>query len=81
MWIIWNCLVDITSEVQFGAPDDGYLPLMKCKCGEEFDYWEFVLSPYSKDLAVCPRCGRQLFFRQTITVYEVAEGERSLQKG
>jgi len=68
-------LVDITSEVQFGAPDDGYLPLMKCKCGEEFDYWEFVLSIYPKDPAVCPKCGRRMFFKQMITVYEVVEKE------
>ena len=64
---------DITSQVQFGGVDGELLPLTKCACGQEFDYWDFVLSIYRVEPDVCPNCGRKMYFKLEVTVYEVVE--------
>ena len=70
--------LDVTEQVKFGDDDDKYLSLTQCVCGRVFRPWIAILSIY-RDCAVwqCPECGRELYFRSTIRVYEVndADGE------
>jgi len=61
---------DITNQCSFGENDDEILPLEKCVCGEEYILWDFVLSIYRENPTVC-KCGRKLYFRNKITIYEV----------
>jgi len=61
---------DVTSECRFGENDEELLPLKKCVCGKKFDSWDFILSIYREDPHVCD-CGRKLYFRNKITIYEI----------
>jgi len=64
---------DITNQVGFGDLDGECLSLIKCVCGIEFPYWEFVLSIYRDSPSECEGCGRKLYFHNRISVYEVIE--------
>lgn len=70
--------MDVTDQVDFGNSDDESLPLTKCVCGKKFEYWEFVLSIYEDSPNKCPNCGRKLFFRNSIRVYEVKDENTSM---
>uniref|UniRef100_A0A6M3JYV4 Uncharacterized protein n=1 Tax=viral metagenome TaxID=1070528 RepID=A0A6M3JYV4_9ZZZZ len=61
---------DITDKCRFGGNDDECLPLEKCACGREFDSWDFILGPYRDTPHECD-CGRKLYFRNKITIYEI----------
>lgn len=61
---------DITSEVNFGRNDDECLPLKKCACGQEFEYWNFILGIERDYAKSCPNCGRKLYFTVDIKVFE-----------
>ncbi len=67
--------IDVTDKVVFDNDDiDGEcLPLYKCVCGKEFEKWHFILSIYEDHPHICSHCGRKLFFRNEIKVYEVEE--------
>jgi len=60
---------DITDQVEFGDPDGESLPLTQCACGRKFYPWDFVLTCYP-DMAHECNCGRKLYFRNEVTVYE-----------
>jgi hypothetical protein len=62
---------DITDQVEFMLPDEELLPINKCACGKEFDWWEFVVSVYREDAHECDNCGRKMYFTQKIQVWEV----------
>lgn len=64
--------IDVTANVEFGNPDDECLPLTRCVCGAEFEPWTNIISIYDDPafMEPCPKCGRLLYFRATITVYE-----------
>ena len=62
---------DVTDLVGFGNPDDELLPLTECVCGARFDMWDMVISIYREDAYECDKCGRRLYFRNDIKVYEV----------
>lgn len=64
---------DITKQVLFGFNDEECLPLTQCACGKSYNYWDFVLSVYPDDPEECIHCGRKLYFRVNITVYEKNE--------
>jgi hypothetical protein len=63
--------LDVTPEVCFANPDDECLPLLKCVCGKQFELWAEIVSIYPDDPWKCPECHRHLYFRNTITVYQV----------
>jgi hypothetical protein len=63
--------LDVTAEVCFGTNDDEALPLLKCVCGKKFDLWNAIVSVYPDNPWQCDECGRQLYFRNSITVYQV----------
>ena len=62
---------DVTAEVAFWGNDGDTLPLTRCACGAEFPAWDFILSVYADLARQCPRCGRRMYFRNDIRVYEV----------
>ena len=66
---------DITSQVRFEDPDGETLPVTRCACGREFTPWNFMIGIYASDPYACPACGRRMVFRNSITVYELEEGE------
>lgn len=66
---------DITVLVKFEAPDDEMLPLMQCVCGKKYEAWEFAISIYRDDPYECRSCGRRLYFRNTVKVYEIVEAK------
>lgn len=61
---------DITAEVEFGDSDGESLPLTRCACGKKYDFYDCVLSIY-RDMPTSCACGRQLYFSNRITVYEI----------
>jgi DNA-directed RNA polymerase subunit RPC12/RpoP len=63
---------DITAEVSFYDNDGDSLPLTRCACGAKFPAWEFILGTYADMAHTCPHCGRRLYFRNSIRVFEVA---------
>ena len=64
---------DITEQVDFDLPDGECLPLLKCVCGKRFQYWDCIIH-MDRDFAhKCDECGRQLYFRNSIRVYEVVD--------
>ena len=64
---------DVTTQVDFQNNDDECLPLTKCVCGKTFEPWEHILSIYEDSPKECPNCGRKLFFRIGIRVFQVEE--------
>ena len=62
----------VTDRVDFENNDDECLPLTKCACGMRYESWEFIISIY-RDFATRCDCGRQLYFRNSIRVYEVID--------
>ena len=64
---------DVTDLVEFGRPDDEFLPLTKCKCGKRYEPWEFNLSIYASDPSVCDNCGTKLYFSSRTRVWEVID--------
>ena len=63
---------DVTTEVRFGANDDEYLPLTRCRCGASWEAWGGpTLCIYPDDPTPCPECGRRYYFANGIRVYEV----------
>jgi len=64
---------DVTPQVSFAEIDGESLPLTKCVCGEQFVPWEFIISIYREGANDCRKCGRKLYFRASIKVYEVLE--------
>lgn len=67
-------VVDVTEKVNYGLNDDEALPLTKCVCGTTFRPWEMILSVYDDTPEACPVCGRRMFFRVSIRVFEVIDG-------
>lgn len=66
--------LDVTDKVSFGNNDDEALPLTKCVCGEKFQEWAFIVSIYPKwEASACPKCGRRLYFRNAIRVFQVVD--------
>ena len=62
---------DITDLVDFGLNDDECLPLTRCVCGQVFKRWEFIISIYPDMADECPNCGRKLYFKVAIMIFEV----------
>jgi len=65
--------VDVTDQVEFEGNDDECLPITKCVCGARFGAWEFVINIYEDMAHNCPVCGKKLYFRASVRVYEVEE--------
>jgi hypothetical protein len=66
-------IVDITDKVKFGDNDGECLPLEQCICGYKFNRWSFIISVYEDISSICPNCGKSLFFRTSISVYEITK--------
>ena len=64
---------DVTALVEFKDNDGEALPLIKCVCGATFAAWDCIISLYRDMANPCPKCGCQLYFRSSITVFEVVE--------
>jgi DNA-directed RNA polymerase subunit RPC12/RpoP len=64
---------DVTEKVEFGGVDDEHLPLYKCACGTRFVPWTAVVSIYPESPWQCDSCGRRLFFRNRLRVFQVDE--------
>ena len=67
---------DVTGKVLFRNNDDEYLPIVQCVCGDKFPEWEFSISIYPKDPTECPKCGRKLFFKLNIQIFEIIEEKK-----
>ena len=50
---------DVTKQVDFGNPDDEFLPLTKCICRKEYEMWENSISIYRDSADKCDSCGRK----------------------
>jgi DNA-directed RNA polymerase subunit RPC12/RpoP len=61
---------DVTDKVEVGNPDDEFLQIYTCVCGARFDDYE-ALSIYKDDYWECAECGRGLYFRNNVRVFEV----------
>ena len=64
---------DVTELVRCGSIDDETMPIEKCICGTEYSPWRFFISIYRNAAYECPACNRKLYFRQTVSVFEVVE--------
>jgi len=58
---------DITPDVGYRVVDDECL-CVNCKCGEEV-----YISIYKDMPNECHRCGRKMYFKNNITVYEITD--------
>ena len=66
---------DITDKIEFLNNDDEVLSITKCVCGHEYEPWCFYIDIYRDIATTCDHCGRKMYFKNTITVYEVVEKE------
>ena len=62
---------DVTNKIEFDNLTDGYLPITKCLCGQEFDDWNFLISIYSDFPYECPNCGVKLYYENKIKIFQV----------
>lgn len=51
-----------------GDIDGESLPI-QCACGYGKEYWGFSIGIYKDRPKACPKCGRQYYFENEITVY------------
>jgi len=63
---------DITSQCTFGDSDGESLPLTRCACGKDFPMWDKIIGTY-RDLSTKCDCGRKLYFKNDVHIYEVVE--------
>lgn len=65
--------IDITDRVAYEADsiDAELMPLTRCVCGTEFDYWQFPIPSDRERAQECPGCHRKIYFGLTVRVYEV----------
>jgi len=68
-----RCHIDVTDLVSFDNPEDEFLPITKCICGETFASWEFIISIYDENPSKCPKCGGTFYFRNAVRVYGVKD--------
>jgi len=66
---------NISNLIRIGDVDGESLPLIRCVCGIEFPEWTFILGIYRDNAHQCPHCGRQMYFRNNIKVYEIGKEE------
>ena len=64
---------DVTELVRRGSIDDETMPIFKCICGAEFSQWRFFISIYRGAAYQCPVCSIKLYFRQSVSIFEVVE--------
>lgn len=66
---------DVTELIDFSSSniDGELLPVRRCVCGQEFSYWEFVISIYRDNPYSCPECNRKFYFISNIRVFEVMD--------
>lgn len=66
---------DVTELIDFASSniDSELLPIRRCVCGEEFGYWEFVISIYRDSSYSCPACDRKFYFISNIHIFEVID--------
>ena len=57
-----------TKKVSFQGDIDGELLPIKCECGYG-GYWDFAISIYPDDPYSCPKCGREYYFKNAITIF------------
>ena len=67
-------LFNVTRQVRVGNPDDEICPLLRCVCGQEFKPWDQTISIYRDDPTEMTCCGRRLYFRNAIQIFEVIDG-------
>jgi hypothetical protein len=69
---------DVTLSVRWENPDDESLPLLRCVCGRVFGRWEMVISIYPEYAREMPCCGRRLYFRNEVRVFEAETNKKPL---
>ena len=62
---------DVTNAVDCLNPDDESLPLVRCVCGSTHQRWTIQLGIDASDAEAMPCCGRRLYFRNHVRVFEV----------
>ncbi len=65
--------IDVTDKFDFGDNDGEYLPIRKCICGMNFNYWEFFIKTYYDSPKECPNCKRKFCFLNEIKIYEIVD--------
>jgi len=65
--------LDVTDRVEFYNNDDECLPLVRCVCGKRWQPWDFIISIYRENACRCDNCGRKMYFRLGIQVFEVVD--------
>jgi len=65
--------IDITDKTRWGDIDGESLALTQCTCGKEFGYWDFIIGPYREWPHHCPDCGRALYFKIHVQIFEIPE--------
>ena len=66
--------IDITKDTHWDSPDDECLPLTRCKCGEKFEPWDFILGVERDYAQECPNCKRKLYWGGRVWVFERVDG-------
>ena len=69
---------EVTTSVKYQLPDDEFLPITKCVCGQEFQAWDFTISIYSNMATECPKCKAKLFFSPRIAIYQLVKEEENV---
>ena len=66
--------LDVTDKTNWGDIDGESLALTKCACGYKFGYLlDFIIGPYRDSPHHCPGCGRALYFKIRIQIFEIPE--------
>jgi hypothetical protein len=64
---------DVTALVTLADnPDDELVPLARCVCGATFTRWQMPISIYPEHADAMPCCGRRLYFRNHVRVFEAS---------
>jgi len=64
---------DVTEHVEYYNFEQESMAITQCVCGAEFEPWKFNIYISREEAERCPQCGRALYFRAHVCVYEVTE--------
>ena len=64
---------NVTGQVPIYGVDGESVAIQLCVCGKKFDPWCFIINSDKDTTELCPACGRKLYARVDVSIFEVKE--------
>lgn len=72
--------LDVTRQVQIGIVDGDTASINRCVCGRAVLFPAMILFDRRRSAQACPMCGRRLYFRSEVRVFQVVDSTDEQEK-